>query len=95
MDKILSNLGLCARARGLVDGTDIVCSELALGKICLIFLATNSSENTKKKIRNKANYYNVEVIESYSSEELSSAIGKENRMVVGISNKSFLKILKK
>ena len=88
MDKILSNLGLCARARGLVDGTDIVCSELALGKICLIFLASNSSENTKKKIRNKANYYNVEVIESYSSEELSSAIGKENRMVVGISNKS-------
>ena len=56
MDKILSNLGLCARARGLVDGTDIVCSELTLGKICLIFLASNSSENTKKKIRNKANY---------------------------------------
>lgn len=95
MDKILSNLGLCARARGLVDGTDIVCSEMALNKIKLIFLANNASDNTKKKIYNKAKYYNVEVVESYSSEELSSAIGKENRMVVGISNESFLKILKK
>lgn len=95
MDKILSNLGLCARARGLVDGTDIVCSEMALNKIKLIFLANNASENTKKKIRNKAEFYHVEVVESYSSEQLSSAIGKENRMVVGISNESFLKILKK
>ena len=95
MDKILSNLGLCARARGLVDGTNIVCSEMALNKIKLIFLANNASDNTKKKIYNKAKYYNVEVVESYSSEELSSAIGKENRMVVGISNESFLKILKK
>ncbi len=95
MDKILSNLGLCARARGLVDGTDIVCSQMAEHKIKLVFLASDASDNTKKKIRNKANYYNVEVQESYSSIELSSAIGKENRMVVGISNKSFLKILKK
>ena len=95
MDKILSNLGLCARARGLVDGTDIVCSLMAKNGIYLIFLANDASENTKKKIRNKANYYNVEVQESYSSEELSSAIGKVGRMVVGISNESFLKILKK
>ena len=95
MDKILSNLGLCARARGLVDGTDIVCSLMANNRIYLVFLANEASENTKKKIRNKANYYNVEVQESYSSEELSSAIGKVVRMVVGISNESFLKILKK
>lgn len=95
MDKILSNLGLCARARGLVDGTDIVCSLMANNRIYLVFLANDASENAKKKIRNKANYYNVEVQESYSSEELSSAIGKVGRMVVGISNESFLKILKK
>ena len=95
MDKILSNLGLCARARGLVDGTDIVCEGLAHNKIKLIFLANDASENTKKKICNKANFYKTEVIESYSSEELSNAIGKVNRMVVGITNESFLKILKK
>ena len=95
MDKILSKLGLCSRARGLVDGTDIVCDGMANGTVKLIFLANNASENTKKKICNKANYYNVEVCEGYSSEELSHAIGKVNRMVIGITNKSFLKILKK
>ena len=95
MDKILSNLGLCARARGLVDGTDIVVEEMANGKIKLIFLANNASDNTKKKIRDKAAFYKVEVVESYSSEELSHSIGKTNRMVIGIINQSFLKILKK
>ena len=61
MDKILNNLGLCNKARGLVSGEEIVC----------------------------------EVCEAYSSFELSSAIGKVGRMVIGITNESFIKILKK
>ena len=46
-------------------------------------------------IHDKAKYYDVEVCESYSSLELSAAIGLNDRMVVGITNKNFLKILKK
>lgn len=95
MDKILSNLGLCNRARGLVSGEEIVCEYMASGKVKYVFLATDASNNAKKKINNKAQFYNVEVDESYTSLELSTAIGKAGRMVVGITNQGFLKILKK
>ena len=60
-----------------------------------MFLANDASDNAKKKVRNKASYYSVEVSEVYSSFELSSAIGKVGRMVIGITNENFLKILKK
>lgn len=95
MDKRLSNLGLCNRARGLVSGEEIVCEYLASSKVKYIFLANDASENAKKKIKNKAIYYNVEVDESFSSLDLSMAIGKVGRMVIGITNQNFLKILKK
>ena len=54
----------------------------------------DAGANTKKKITDKVKYYNVEVNESYSSLELSNAIGKNGRMVLGITNKNFLNILK-
>ena len=95
MDKILSNLGLCNRARGLISGEEMVCEYIASGKVKYVFLANDASQGSKKKIINKANYYNVEDNEGYSSLELSSAIGKVGRMVIGITNENFLKILKK
>lgn len=95
MDKILNNLGLCNKARGLVSGEEIVCEYLASGKVKYVFIANDASDNAKKKIMNKAKFYSVEVCEAYSSFELSSAIGKVGRMVIGITNESFIKILKK
>ena len=95
MDKILNNLGLCNRANKLVSGTDIVIEEFRLNKVYLIFLANDASDNKKKKINDKAKYYGVDVICDYSSSELSIALGKTNRMVIGIIDKGFVKILKK
>ena len=95
MDKILSNLGLCKKAGGVIAGANMVCEYLAKHKIFYIFLASDCAYNNKKIIHDKAKYYDVEVCESYSSLELSAAIGLNDRMVVGITNKNFLKILKK
>ena len=95
MDKILSNLGLCNRARGLVSGSDIVIDYLKKGKIYYIFLASDASDNTKKMVTDKAKFYNVTVDDTYTSYELSSAIGQSGRMVIGITSAGFLKILKK
>lgn len=94
MDKILNNLGLCNRGRGLVTGEEIVIEYLRNKKVFYIFLANDSSANTKKTIKDKAKFYNVEVCENYSSLELNQAIGKTGRMVIGITNEGFLKILK-
>ena len=94
MDNILNNLGLCMRSRGLVTGEEIVCEEMKKGHVYLVFLANDAGANTTKTIQNKAKFYNVEIITKYSSYELSQAIGKINRMVIGVTNKSFIKILK-
>ncbi len=95
MERILNNLGLCQRANGLISGEEMVIEAVASKKVYYIFLASDASLNSKKKIKDKALYYNVEVNESYTGSELSHAIGKENRMVIGITNPGFLKILKK
>lgn len=95
MDRILNNIGLCHRAGGLISGEEMVIDAIKTNKIFYIFLANDASINSKKKIKDKANFYNVEVNESYTSNELSNAIGKTNRMVIGITNYGFLKILKK
>lgn len=95
MDKILNNLGLCQRANGLISGEENVLTEISNGRVFYLFLANDASANTKKKIMDKARYYNLEVNLDYSSSELSHSIGKINRMVIGIVNKGFIKILKK
>lgn len=95
MDKILSNLGLCQRGGGIIAGEELVVEAIRNNSVYLVFLASDAGANTTKKIKDKANYYGVEVVESYSSLELSNAIGKNGRMVLGVSNKNFLKILKK
>lgn len=95
MDKILNNLGLCQRANGLISGEENVITGLQNGTVKYLFLAHDASANTIKMILDKAKFYKVEVDKSYSSYELSHAIGKENRMVLGITTVGFLKILKK
>ena len=95
MERILNNLGLCQRANGLISGEEMVIEAIQSKKVCYVFLASDASNNSKKKIYDKALYYNVEVNESYTCSELSHAIDKENRMVIGITNPGFLKILKK
>ena len=41
MDKILNNLGLCMRARGLISGEENVIAEMPKGNIKYIFLVQN------------------------------------------------------
>ena len=95
MDKILNNLGLCQRSGSLISGEEMVVEYLRSGKVYYIFLANDASDNAKKKINDKAKFYNVEVDCTYSSVEISTAIGKVGRMVVGITDRNFIKILKK
>ena len=94
MDKILNNVGLCKRAGGLISGSELVIEGIRANKVVYVFLANDASNNTKKKILDKAKYYNVLVCDTYSSYELSQAIGVTGKMVIGITNSNFLKILK-
>ncbi len=97
MDKILNNLGLCMRAGQLVVGENLVIDGIRKGEICYVFLANDCGQNTNKQVRDKAKFYNVEICDSYNSLELSNAVGKNNKKVLGVkkSGSNFLKILRK
>lgn len=91
MNKIL---GLAKRANKVVLGTEITINSVRRNKVKLVLLATDASENTKKLVYDKTNYYNVKVLEELSSLELSSSLGKKNNiMVVGITDHGFSNLL--
>lgn len=91
----LSSLGLCFRAGKMVCGTEIVINKLRQKKVYYIFLAKDSSNGTIKKVTDKAKFYNCPVNMDYTTDELSQAIGKSNRKVIGICDQGFVKIFRK
>lgn len=89
-DKILNLLGIAARARKLILGEEFVLKAIALNPHNLVFLASDSGDNIKGKITNKTNTYNAILVENFTTDELSKAVGKQNRKVVLITDKGFI-----
>ena len=80
--KLLSTLGLCARAGGLVIGTPMVCEALRIpagkaGRVLAVLEAEDTSENTHHKLTSKCAYYGVPLYRlAVGTVELARAIGK-------------------
>lgn len=89
--KILQLLGLVQRAGRLVSGEELVIEAVRSEKCKLVILAEDGSDNTKKKVQDKCNYYNVKLIQFADRYKLGSAIGKETRVVIGIIDQGFAK----
>jgi len=64
-----------------------------MGKLHLILLATDASHTTKKKVYDKAKFYQVEVIEELTSFDISMALGKDDIKVIGITDRGFSQLL--
>ena len=85
-NKILGMLGLASRARKITFGTDSTLIDLETGKVKLILIAEDASDRTKRKITDKARHYNVPVIIHSNIENLSKAIGKNNKAIIGVKD---------
>ena len=94
MDKTLQLLSLVRKANKLITGEEFVTDAIRKNKVFLVFLASDAGVNTTKKINDKTKYYNIPLISSYTSLELSNAIGKK-RMVIGITDQGFATSIKK
>lgn len=90
----LGILGIACRANKLIFGTEQVINNIRKNKIYLVLLAKDSSENTKKKITDKCKYYNILLNIEFTNEQLNKAIGKQNVMVVGVTDINFTNGLK-
>lgn len=90
-DKLLNFLGLCRRAGKMKIGCDTVIESVETGNARLVLLASDISENTKKKIISATKATGYEIL-NYSKDELSFALGK-TCAVLSVEDDGFAKKL--
>lgn len=90
-DKLFNLLGLAMRARKLATGEELVINEVRNKKCKLVILATDAGPNTTKTVTNKCNSFNVPLVQHGTRYELGYAIGKAERVTIGILDTGFAK----
>ena len=96
--RILTSLGLCAKAGKLIFGVPMIVEAMQKGKkIYLVIESGDTSDNTHKKITDKCSFYGVEKIKlEFNGGDISSAVGKtSNLAAVAITDEGFYKMIMK
>ncbi|QIK70081.1 50S ribosomal protein L7ae [Erysipelothrix sp. HDW6C] len=92
-EKFLNGLGLCKRAGKLVYGDELL-PAVRNHSVKLVILADDASDRTRKQIKDKSQTSHVDVIEGFTKDEISWAIGMVNRVAIGITDAGLAKLLK-
>lgn len=87
--RICGLLGLATRAGKIVFGTEACIQAIEKNKIKLVIIATDAAERTKMNFKNICTDKNIPIEECLKTEEMSKAIGKNNKVVVGIKDINF------
>ncbi|MBQ0079561.1 MAG: ribosomal L7Ae/L30e/S12e/Gadd45 family protein [Eubacterium sp.] len=93
--KIISYLGFARKAGKLISGVGTCTFELGKGKVKLMILAEDISENSEKKIMKEIRRADVPFIKMGTIEEMSKAVGASDRSVFGICDKGFAEAILK
>ena len=93
--KILGLIGLSAKAGKISFGADSVETQIRKRKINLVIIAENSSERTKDKFKKLSVENDIPYIIVGEIDELSKAIGKSNKAIIGIKDLNLSKEIQK
>lgn len=93
--KIASYLGFARKAGKTMSGVNTCTFGIEKGKVELVVLAEDISENSKKKIMKEIRRNRVAYVTSGTVQELSQAIGQTGRSVIGICDKGFAEVILK
>lgn len=91
--KIASYLSFAVSAGNLVSGETACEKALRDNSAALVIVASDASDNTKKKFSQKTFYYKVPFCIAFDKEELGRAIGKETRATVAVCDKSLARLI--
>lgn len=91
--KLLGMLGIACKAGKITFGAESCKDAIMRNKIKLVLLANDASERTKTKFEGLANGKKIPVFEVSNIYEISRAIGKKNKAVVGILDFNFSKAI--
>ncbi|MCR4806774.1 MAG: ribosomal L7Ae/L30e/S12e/Gadd45 family protein [Lachnospiraceae bacterium] len=85
-DKVLQMLGMATRAGTVASGGFMTETSVKGGKACLVVVATDASDNTKKDFKDMCDHYNVPIRFYSNMEDLGHCIGKEFRASLAVTN---------
>ncbi|HOQ06212.1 MAG TPA: ribosomal L7Ae/L30e/S12e/Gadd45 family protein [Clostridiales bacterium] len=92
-NRIYSFLGLATKAGKLISGDDTCERTVRKGKVRLVIVAEDASENTRKKFEDICSYRNIAMRFFGKKEKLGRYIGKSMRSVVAVIDGNFSKRL--
>ena len=101
--KLLGVVGLCRGAGKAIVGVPMICEHLRkqyekYGEVrnVIVIEASDTSDNTHKKINDKCAYYRVEIVRIASGcEELGRALGKSAVAAVAVADGGFCDAVRK
>lgn len=82
------------KAGKIVSGEDNVIVSMQKKKAKIVFVASDSSESTLDKFKNKCFFYKIELNTMFLGDELSHSIGK-TRKILAITDEGFYKSIKR
>ena len=88
-DKALSLIGLAMKAGRCKGGEMMTESEVKSGRARLVIIASDASDNTKKKFRDMCKFYKVPIYIYGDKDTLGHAMGKEFRASLAILDEGF------
>lgn len=94
-DKVVSMLGLAMKAGKIASGEFQTENAVKSGTGCLVIIAEDASDNTKKKFRNMCSFYEVPCVVYADREELGRCIGKEFRATLAVLDEGFAASIEK
>ncbi|MGP4072207.1 L7Ae/L30e/S12e/Gadd45 family ribosomal protein [Piscibacillus sp. B03] len=91
MAQYLNLLGLAFRAGKVSLGEDNILKDIRSKQATLVLIASDASDNTKKKLTDKCKSYQVPYRFVGSRVEISNALGKHDRVAACINDEGFTK----
>ena len=93
--KLYSLLGLAEKGGRLASGEFMTEKTVKEGSACLVIVAGDASDNTKKMFRNMCDFYDVPFFCFSDKETLGHKIGKEFRASLAVKDEGMAKAIEK
>jgi len=93
--KILTLIGFAQKSGKAISGNEMVQAELKKDKVAIVFIGSDISPKSSKKVLSLCETHHVKHYTFFSVEELSQAIGKSDRTVVGIKRSELSQAIEK
>lgn len=91
LNKTLSLVSLAMKAGKIASGEFCTEKEIKSGYACLVIVAEDASDNTKKKFENMCEFYEVPIYFYGDKDTLGHAMGKEFRASLAVTDPGFAK----